>query len=130
MSFATAQISIESRFAAAFSGCPVKYENVDFVSQDGETYCELEVIDVSTQRANVGSPALERNWGIIRASIFTPRNIGTATGRALADAAAGIFRDVQFDGITCLSPAVRNIGEVEGWWLTSMTAEFYRDETF
>jgi hypothetical protein len=130
MSFKDAQLAIESRFAAAFSCCPIKYENVDFVKADGEAYCELNVIDVQTKRASVGVPALERNWGIIQARIFTPRNIGTATGRALADAAAGIFRDAQFDGITCLSPAVRNIGEVEGWWLTSMTTEFYRDETF
>ena len=130
MSFKTAQLAIEARFAAAYSCCPIKYENVDFVKVSGQTYCELNVIDVQTKRANVGSPALERNWGIIQARIFTPRNVGTATGRALADIAAGIFRDAQFSGITCFSPAVRNIGEVEGWWVTSMTSEFYRDEIF
>ena len=130
MSFFDAQLAIEAKFAAAFSGCPVKYENVDFEGGNQEVFCELVVVDTTTRRMNIGSPGLHRNWGIVQAKIFTPRNIGTATGRALADAAAGIFRDTQFEGITCLSPAVRNIGEVEGWWLTVMAVEFYRDETF
>jgi hypothetical protein len=130
MSFKDAQLAIETKFATAFSGCPVKYENVDFQAGGEDTFCELIVVNTATRRASIGGPGLHREWGLIQARIFTPRNTGTVTGRDLADGAAGIFRDAQFSGITCLSPTVKNVGEVEGWWLTVMSVEFYRDETF
>ena len=130
MSFQQAQLDIETRFAVAFtSTVSVKYQNVNFRPTSGQTYAELQIFDTATIRASLGTPALHRTHGLIRVNIFTTLNSGTTTGRALADAAAAIFRDATFSGIVCRSPRVLNVGEAEGWWVTSMIVEFYRDES-
>ena len=131
MSFTDAQLAIETRFYNNFTACDIKYENVDYNPQPNESYVELFIVEAYNQRASIGdNNALHRSYGAISVNVYTAQYIGTKTGRDLADTAAAIFRDASFSGITCRSPLVRNVGESGEWYVTNMTCEFYRDETF
>jgi hypothetical protein len=141
MTAAAQNIAIESRFSANFTAYPVKYENVDYDPTPGQAWVELLIEDTTVQRASVGTEdeALVRARGLISANIYLPQNTGTATGRAIADAIATIFRDVQFSGITCRQPVIKNIGSPmrsttqepkESWFVVNVTTPFYRDEVF
>ena len=131
MTFAAAQLAIESRFEAQFSSCPIKYQNVDFEEKANETFAELQIKEGDANRASIGvSSVLHRSTGVISVNIYTAKNTGTVTARGYADLAADVFRDQKFSGITCRSPVVRNIGPREGRYVVNMTVSFYRDETF
>jgi hypothetical protein len=129
MSFAQAQLDIESRFYSNFTACPVKYENVDYDPQPGVSYAEIYVVESDNRRSDIGTNnPLHRTDGIISVNVYTKKYIGSKTGRTLADTAAAVFRDAKFSGITCLSPLVRNVGESGDWFVVNMTCPFYRDE--
>lgn len=129
MSFAQAQMDIETRFYQNFTACPVKYENVDYDPQPGTSYAEIYVVESDNRRADIGTNnPLHRTLGLISVNVYTKKFIGSKTGRTLADTAADVFRDASFSNITCRSPLVRNVGEVGDWFVVNMTCEFYRDE--
>lgn len=131
MSFADAQLAIETRFYNNFTAADIKYENVDYNPTPDTSYVELYVVETYNQRADIGvHNKLHRTFGAISVNIYTARYIGTTTGRTIADAAALIFRDASFSGIICKSPLIRNVGESGDWYVINMTCEFYRDETF
>lgn len=131
MSFAAAQIAIENKFNTEFTACPVQYSNVDYTPTPGVTFCKLEVIDSWSQRADIGTAnRLHRSFGLIIANIHLPLGLGTNIGRVIADSAAAIFRDTSFSGITCRSPLIRNVGEVEGWYIVNMTCNFHLDKSY
>lgn len=129
MSFADAQLAIETRFYNNFTSCPIKYENIGYNPQSDISYVELFVVETNSRRADIGTNnPLHRTDGAISVNVYTAKYIGTKTGRTLADTAAAIFRDASFSGIICMSPLVRNVGESGDWYVTNMTCEFYRDE--
>lgn len=129
MSFSAAQLAIETRFNTNFTSVDIKFDGVDYEATPGVTFAELKIINVDSRRADIGTTnPLHRTDGLIIVNIHTKQNIGTKTGTDLADAAAAIFRDASFSGITCRSPVVRNVGEVEKWYVVNMTCPFYRDE--
>lgn len=122
---------IEVRFDANFSSCPVKYPNSNYRPVANETFCELIVSNIDSQRASIGEDSpLHRNHGVIIANIHVPKGTGTHIARRYADAAADVFRDTQFSGITCRSPEVRDVGDVESWYVVSMMCAFFRDKIF
>jgi len=126
------QIAIENRFGTLFTAVQVKYANVDtFVPDDDETWCELFITIADSRRASIGDDdKLHRTTGVISVNVYVPKGTGTVNGKAIADTAAAIFRDAQFSGITCRSPAITDIGEVENWYVINMTVPFQRDELF
>jgi hypothetical protein len=129
MSFAAAQIAIESRFDTNFTACDKKFQNVGYRPTPGTSFAELFVTDVGSARVDIGTTnPLHRATGLISVNIHTKIGIGTNTGRVLADTAGDIFRDTSFSSITCRSPVVQNVGENQDWYITNMTCEFYRDE--
>jgi hypothetical protein len=127
MSFSAAQLAIENEFATNFTGCAVKYENVEFDPTPNSSFAELIVSDTSSRNAAIGQ-SLHRSTGVIIVNIHTSKGIGTVTGRDLADKAAAVFRNKTFSGITCRSPVVRNAGEVQEWFVVNMMCGFFRDE--
>lgn len=129
MTYKNETISIESRFSSAFTACSVKYSNVNFRPVPGTAWAELHVIVADSQHAEVGA-SLHRNVGLISVNIYEPRGHGTAEGKYKADKAAAVFRSQQFDGITCYSPKVVEVGEIEEWYVINMSVPYYRDEVF
>jgi len=130
MTYKAESIAIESRFAVAFTVCPVKYANVQFNPTPGEAFAEIHVIGADSMRASIGDTNLHRNVGIISVNIYEPLHTGTATGKEKADLAAAIFRSASFGGITCRSPKVVEVGEIKEWYVINMSVPFFRDETF
>jgi len=130
MSYQAETIAIESRFASGFTACLVKYSNVNFEPTAGTAWAELRVIVADSIRASIGDTNLHRNVGIISVNIFEPRGIGTAAGKLKADLAAAVFRSQSFSGITCRSPKVVEVGEVEEWYVINMSVPYFRDQEF
>lgn len=129
MTYKAENIAIESRMAANFTVCHVKYANVNYDPSPETPWAEINVIVADSINAEIGT-GLHRNVGIISVNIYVPRNTGTADARNKADLAASIFRDAQFNGITCRSPKVVDVGEIEEWYVINMSVPYYRDEVF
>lgn len=130
MSFKNETLYIEQRFASGFTACTVKYSNVDYLPAAGIAWCELHVLASDSIRASIGDTALHRSTGVISINFYEPRNTGTAAGKHKADLAAAVFRDAQFNSITCRSPVITEVGEVNEWYVINMTVPYYRDEQF
>lgn len=129
--FAQEQIDIETRFAASFTDIPVKYPNSDFKATSDQPFCELIIRNTTSLRASVGEDTpLHRAYGVIIANIHVTKGDGAIVARGYADTAAAIFRDVKFSGITCRSPNILDVGDVEGWYVVSMNVAFFRDKIF
>jgi hypothetical protein len=129
MTFAAAQIAIEARFDTNFTACAKKFENVNYEPKPDVNFAELHVVEADNRRVDIGTNnPLHRTYGTISVNIYTAKHIGSNTGRTLADTAAAVFRDASFSGITCRSPLVRNVGEIEDWYVINMSCEFFRDE--
>lgn len=129
MSFATVIRDIEARLVANWATTPIDINvNADFVIPDYETaWIKLRVFNESTSRINVGNPGHHRTRGTIIVQMFTPLNSGTRTSMAYGDTLAEIWRDKQFNGITCQSVHVEEIGEFAGRWQTNLVVPFYWD---
>jgi len=122
-------IAVESRFATNFTVCIVKYANVRFTPTPEIAWADLRVIIADSINAEVGG-GLHRNAGIISVNIYEPINTGTAAGKNKADLAAAVFRDKQFSSITCRSPKITEVGEIDEWYVINMSVPFFRDEIF
>ena len=122
-------IAIEDRFATNFTVCDVKYANVKFDPTARTAWAALEVIIVDSMNIEVGA-GRHRSIGIISVNIYEPINTGTAAGKEKAELAAAVFRDQQFSGITCRSPKIVEVGEIDEWYVINMSVPFYRDETY
>jgi len=122
-------IAIESRFATNFTVCTVKYSNVSFEPTPREAWADIRVIIADSIKAEIGG-GLHRNAGIISVNIYEPVNTGTAAGKNKADLAAAVFRGQQFSDITCRSPRITEVGEIDEWYVINMSVPFFRDEIF
>lgn len=134
MSESAAQIAIENRFYTTFTGVAqtyIKFANVEFSPPDKTDWVELDVIISDSVRAEIGGDSpLHRAAGLISVNVNVPKGTGTVPGKAIAERAAAIFRDASFSGITCHSPAITNVGEVDQWYVINMTVPFYRDTNY
>jgi hypothetical protein len=122
-------IAIEDRFATNFTICSVKYANVKFDPTPGQAWADINIVIADSMRAEVGG-GLHRNIGIISVNIYEPVNTGTAAGKKKADLAAAVYRGQKFSGITCRSPKIVQVGEIDEWYVINMSVPFYRDEIF
>jgi hypothetical protein len=133
MTFKNEERDIVSRFKTNWaSTTSIKYDNVDFTPTPGESFVELEIHNGSQIPVSLGgiSATLYRGVGIISINIYTALNIGTQTGKNLADTAAAIFRGQTFSGITCRGADVTRLGESNGWFAHNVSIPFFRDESF
>ena len=122
-------IAIESRFATNFTVCPVKYSNVKYQPTARQAWADINIVIADSMKAEIGG-GLHRNAGIISVNIYEPVNTGTVFGKEKADLAAAVFRGQQFNGITCRSPKITEVGEIDEWYVINMNVPFFRDEIF
>jgi hypothetical protein len=133
MTFKNEQRDIEARFKNNWaSTTSVKYDNVDFTPTPGESWVEIQVHTGDQIPVSLGgvSATLYRGVGIISINIHTALNIGSQTGKNLADTAAAIFRGQTFSGITCRGANISRLGESNGWYVYNMSVPYFRDESF
>jgi len=129
MSFSTVQRDIEARLVANWATTPIDINvNVNFTPPDYLTdWVKLRVFNERTDRVNVGMPGYHRTRGTIIVQIFTDLNSGTRKALSYGDLIADIFRDKQFNGITCREAHIEEIGAYEGRWQTNVVVPFFWD---
>jgi hypothetical protein len=131
MSYEDASAAIEARLSSSWgSTTAVKWPNVKFEPTPGTPFIELDIAWSDSRQASIESTPLHRAVGIISINVYTALNIGSKTAEDYADTLAGYYRAAQFSGITCRSPVVRTIGEMDGWWVVNMSVEFQYDKTY
>ena len=130
MSFDTVRRDIEKRFDANWIVTKVSYDNIDFEppNRKGKEYwVRLRIFEDAANRMNIGNPGIHRTSGTIIIELYAPLNVGTNTLRSYASDAATIFRDKQFNGITCQEAIPTNVGELDGWFIYNVSIPFYYD---
>lgn len=133
MTFKNEQRDIDARFKNSWgSTTPVKYANVDYTPTPGTSWVEIRVVDGDQMPVSLGgiNATLHRNVGIISINVHTALNIGSQTGKNLADTAAAIFRGQTFSGIICRGVRITELGENNGWYVFNVSIPFLRDEIF
>lgn len=132
MSFATAERDIEQRLIDNWPTTPIDINpNVDFTPPAADiVWVKLRVEDREVNRVNIGLTNIHRAEGAITLSLFSPLGNGTRGTLGYADALAKIYRDQQFNGITCKGALVEFYGEYEGRWRTDVSVPFYWDGVY
>jgi len=131
MSFATARRDIELRLRDNWATTTIAYDNVAFETPAGDTaWVAVRVFEDTSARITIGNPGVHRQSGLIAIYIYVPQNTGTQVARGYADDIAAIFRDKQFNGITCREASVTNVGDFEQWYQVNVTIPFYWDGTY
>lgn len=129
MSFGTVTRDIEARLVANWATTVIDINtNAPFDPPGYDVaYVKLRILNEDTKRKNIGNPGIHRTRGTIAVQVFTPVNTGTRTGQDYAETIGAIFRDQQFNGITCREAHVTDHGEYEGRWQTNVLVPFYWD---
>ncbi len=122
---------MDTQWTALYPSIDVFYQNTGQKASDGTTYLSLDILYGEAERKNIGvSYRNHRLKGFINVNVFVPRNTGSRTALGYADSVAGIFRDQNFDGVTCLSPSVRELDQNKSWLQVNIRTEFWFDEAF
>lgn len=130
MSFATARRDIEGRLKSNWATTPIAFDNIPYKPRDGVSWIRCQIFEDDVRRLNIGGPGHHRVIGLIVLSIYVPVNSGTQTAREYGDSLAEIFRDQQFNGITCREAVPATIGEVSvkgmesGWYQYDINVRF------
>jgi len=128
MSYSTARRDIEKRLQNNWATTEVAYDNVDFDEpKQSDSWIRLRVFEDSSNRINIGKKGVHRQAGTIALEIYIPRNTGTKLIQDHADALAGLFRDAQFNGITCREASLSINGDFNGWYQGTLTIPFHWD---
>ena len=131
MGYQTGRAAIETRFDTQWADAtPIKWGNQRFTPTPGTTFVEFDVVPSGSWRSLGADSPLHREIGVIVIQIYVPKNKGMGPALTLADTAAAIFRDQQFDpGITCRQPRPPfSIGEKGEWHVTVLEIPYYRNE--
>ena len=132
--FADERRVIEQRLIAGWTTTPIKFENTKFVQPTNTPWIALRILNGEGFRADLGGStgARYRFPGVIVVQLFVPDESGIATARQYADTIATLFRSAQFSAgasgtITCRTPYVTTVGNMDGWHQLNLTIPFQRD---
>lgn len=133
--FKEAAAAIVSRFDANWSTTEKVYDADDYKPAAGTNWVALQVnFQDALQTSLNGNNPKHRLIGVIEIYICTPSNQGIGQGLEYADSIAAIFRNKQFDGITCHSPTVdqgRQVKYETGvFWVTPVLCGFEYEAHF
>ena len=120
--------------AGAYPSLPVFYENYAHGMEAGDnSFIELILRDGEGERISIPPAAIDRYAGVIIAQIFVRPRFGARIARQYADAVSEIFKWMQFETgqsgrITCKTPSIIPLGEVDGWIQINVSIPFQRDK--
>lgn len=127
MSFETASRDIEKRLEANWATTQIAYENVPFIPPKKESWVELKIFEDDVRRITIGNPGTHRTTGTITITINIPEGSGNRVAKNYAGTLAAIFRDEQFNGITCREARLGTGGTKDGWYSIPLTIAFFWD---
>jgi len=118
---------IETRFQTQWASLtPIGFENFPFRVADSDTeWVELFVIHNNEQNVSIGDSVNYRRHGIININIFVKKLSGSKRIRVLQDTAAAIFRNTEFDSITCRSAQFEQLGDSDVWYKYNVSINFF-----
>lgn len=131
MSFETTRRDIAARLEAGWITTRVSYPNQKFNEPTvNESWVKLRIFEDGTQRINIGKNGVHRQNGTIALEIYTPQDTGEKPMRDIADPLAVLFRDVQFNGITCRESQLAIVGDNRGWYQANLSIGFFVDAVY
>lgn len=135
MSSPAAYTALRDYLVTNWTTTPLVFENEDWPLDQGEiaAFIFVEIVGNLYAQASVGAPGdnLWRETGTMQCHVFVPNSTGTLTARQHAYTLAGLFREVQVDGITFedLSLGASEPGRQDGnYFPFSLTVDWRRDE--
>lgn len=131
MSFATTRRDIEQRFVDNWATTIISFDNVPFNKPENDTeWVYFRIFENPSQRITLSRRSVHRATGLIAVQIYVAKNTGTQLARSYADTIAAIFRDQQFNGVTCQEASVTNVGDFENWYQVNVTIPYYVDAVY
>lgn len=128
---ASAQLAIETRFSTLWPDQDVdtRFENEARKTPTGK-YIQLHVRNLREEEVGFAAgKILYRRPGFIVAQCFQKAHEGTQEARVMADAVLAIFEGQSFNGITCNTAEVVELGDDgEGFW--QVNAKIFFDHDF
>ncbi len=131
---------------------PIRWENIPFIqpgtqNRTRQPWVALFIREATAGKASIGATPLRRSVGTIVVQIFTDLNIGTNLARDYASQVADLWRDVTItsvgttngiiaiggahDGAFNTEPHITVVGdEGNGWFMTTVTVRYRRDDIF
>lgn len=118
---------IETRFSTNWGALtPVGYENFPFrLSPTNTEFVELFVIHNTEENISIGDSPNYRRYGIININVYVRKQTGAKRIRTLCDTASAIFRNTEFNSITCLTAQIEQVGDSDIWYKYNISISFY-----
>ena len=104
--------AIEERFSTNYTTTDISWDNVPYTPDPATAFVRLLINEVDVYQASMANTPCHRFIGLIHAMVMVPTGTGTNTARGYADTIADIFRNANFDDITCRSPKIVRVGDI------------------
>lgn len=130
MGYESERASIEGRISDNWTVTPIKWPNVAFEPGTASAYIEPWIVNGTSYQASLGRPAIWRHPGSLSINIRVRPQVGMGVAKTYADTLAILFRAWCASGITFGAPRIRQVGDIDGWYLLNLQIPFERDEIF
>ena len=120
--------SIETRLADNWTATDISWDNIPYTPLPETPFIRLLINEVDAQQISMANIPCHRIIGIIHILVMVPIGTGTNTARGYVDSLADIFRNANFDGITCRSPKIVRVGDVGEYYQYSVLVNFWVDK--
>lgn len=137
MTLATERSLIETRWADQWvtgspsaARTPTGYDDHKFTPTPNGNSVRLTIANASAEQVSMGDPGnnVSRTTGVVFIQIFVPGGAGSATVRALADAAMAVFRNWNSGVLRFRIPYVSARVEDPPFLVWTIACPFQRDE--
>lgn len=125
--------AFEARFNAGFTRCgAIRMNSVGEPPADGSPFVVLQFPLGREEHVGLGQVGQRtfREEGVARFVLHMPRGSGTADALDWTDEIRALFRAVQFDGVSTLSPSppvLNDDADLGTYFVVSTAVEFYFD---
>lgn len=104
---AGARASLEAYMASNYTTYPVQYQNVPFSQPSNQYWVRMTLLFDDADPGSIGTGGYNEVEGLIRFSIFTPKNVGSEAGYDICDEIRSLFnRQVIDSSVHCRAAGV------------------------
>jgi len=127
LTFETATIELESRFADNWPHTVIKWPNVQLDTKVLDEWVCFNHIHDKSKLAQIGIVSnVNRYYGVIVIQIFVKPNIGLLRAKILSDYVSDIWRTTQFSGLILSTPEIIEVGILKGWYQLNVQNKYQR----
>ncbi len=130
MSFETIRQTITSKLNDDYTGgYSIEWPNTEITKPKNDLWFRFGIAGPDEERSEIGRSAYTA-VGLIQFQVFAPKNTGLKKSAALVDELAAIFRDKEFDGVSCDGASITVAGVEDAWHQTNIIIPFESDLVF